>query len=263
MYLKAYLHISMRWVGILIIFFLVPKATILGQVKGRANIVVAANMKPAMDSIIAVYEAVNPGLDIHVIYGSSGKLYEQIRSGAPFDLFFSADMNFPNKLRDNKMAISEVIPFVVGRLAIWSKKFDPSKSGINCLLDAGIKKISIAQPSTAPYGTRAIECLQYYKLYERLKPSLVYGENIAQAAQFVAFGAADAGIIALSECLSPKLLKEGGKYWTIPQESHHPILQGCVLLKPAANNQVAAKFFKFISSDVSKKIFIHFGYSLP
>lgn len=233
------------------------------QNNGKISIVVAANMKPAMDSIITVYKSQNPGEDIQVTYGASGKFYEQIVNGAPFDMFYSADMNYPTKLRDNKIAISKVKLYAIGRIAIWSKKIDPNKNQMSTLLDASVKKISIANPTTAPYGAKAVESMKYYKVYDKVKANLVYGENIAQTAQFVAFGAADVGIIALSECLSPNMKKEGGKYWIIPQESHKPLEQGCVILKQAKDNTTATKFFDYISSETAKGILTYYGYSLP
>lgn len=233
------------------------------QNNGKISIVVAANMKPAMDSIISVYKSQHPREHIQVIYGASGKFYEQIVNGAPFDIFYSADMNYPIKLRDNKIAISKVKLYAIGRLAMWSKKIDPNKNQMNTLTDASIHKVSIANPATAPYGAKAVESMKYYKVYDKVKPNLVYGENIAQAVQFVAFGAADVGIIALSECLSPNTKKEGGKYWVIPQESHKPLEQGCVILKQAKDNAAATKFYDFISSQTAKAILTYYGYSLP
>lgn len=229
----------------------------------KTSIVVAANLKPAMDSIISIYKSQNPTAELQVTYGVSGKFYEQIVNGAPFDLLFSADMNYPQKLRDNKLAISSVKLYAIGQIALWSKKIDPNKNQINTLIDASIKKISIANPSTAPYGIRAVESIKYYKVYDNVKPKLVYGENIAQAAQFAAFGAADVAIIALSECLSRNMKKEGGKYWIIPGESHKPIEQGCVILKHAKGNTTATKLFDFISSKTAKDILTHYGYTFP
>ncbi|CAN5385764.1 molybdate ABC transporter substrate-binding protein [soil metagenome] len=229
--------------------------------ENKTTIVVAANLKTAMDSIITIFKINNPGEQIQVNYGSSGKFYEQISNDAPFDVFFSADMNYPNKLKENKFAISPVKLYAIGRLALWSKKIDPNTQQMNSLLDAGIKKIAIANPVTAPYGARAVEAMKFYKVYDKVKTKLVYGENIAQTSQFVAFGAADIGIIALSEALSPSMKKEGGKYYLIPDNSHAPLEQGCVLLKHGKGNAVATKFYDYISSEKAISILSYYGYS--
>lgn len=227
----------------------------------KTTIVVAANLKTAMDSIAKVYLQKNPSDKIQILYGASGKFYEQIVNGAPFDVFFSADIGFPTKLKESRFAISTVKLYAIGRLAIWSKKIDPNTQKMNSLLDPKVKKISIANPVTAPYGTKAVESMKRNKIYNSVKDNLVYGENIAQAAQFVAFGVADIGIIALSDVLSPAMKKERGKYYVIPQESHAPLEQGCVILKHGKGNATALKFYDYISSDKAKAILKYYGYS--
>lgn len=244
---------------LLLIIVLFSTTTFFAQEK--TTIVVAANLKTAMDSIAKVYRQENPKATFQILYGSSGKFYEQIVNGAPFDVFFSADMHYPNKLKNNKLVISAVKLYAVGQIAIWSKKIDPKIQKMNALLDPKVKKISIANPVTAPYGAKALESMKFYKVYNKIKPNLVYGENIAQAAQFVAFGAADIGIIALSDVLSPAMKKEHGKYYVIPQESHTPLTQGCVILKHGKGNATATKFYDYISSSKAKAILSYYGYS--
>lgn len=226
----------------------------------QANVVVAANLKTAMDSIKKIYELQNPEEKINVTYGASGKFYEQILSDAPFDVFFSADMSYPEKLKEKKLTVSPIQLYAIGKIAIWSKKVDSSTLQINSLLDVGIKKISIANPTTSPYGAKAVESMKYYKIYDKVKSKLVYGENITQTAQFIAFGAAEIGIIALSDILSPSLKIENGKYYIIPQSSYSPLKQGCVVLKHGKNNKVASKFYDFISSDKAIAILTYYGY---
>jgi len=223
--------------------------------------VVAANLKSAMDSILVIYHQHNPGEIIQVNYGSSGKLYEQIQNGAPFDVFFAANLNYPNKLKASGFGVSKVKTYAVGKLAIWSKKMDPNTAQMNSLLDASIKKIAVANPVTAPYGTKAVESLKHFKLYRKIENKLVYGDNIAQTAQFVAFGAADIGIIALSDALSPKMKKEGGKFYIIPESSYSPLEQGCVILKHGISNPLATKFYDFISTEKVIGILTYYGYS--
>ena len=232
---------------------------VFGQQK--ATVVVAANLKTAIDSILKVYKLRNPKDVIQVTYGASGKFYEQISNGAPFDLFFSADMNYPKLLKNEGLAVSAIKMYAIGRLAIWSKKLDPNKDKMNSFLDANVKKISIGNPKTAPYGAKAIESFKYYKIYDKIKTSLVFGENISQAAQFVAFGAADIGVIALSDALSPAMKKEKGKFYIIPQESHKPLEQGCVILKHGKQNAAAKRFYDYISSEKALQILTYYGYS--
>ncbi|REG90761.1 molybdate ABC transporter substrate-binding protein [Flavobacterium aquicola] len=227
----------------------------------KATVVVAANLKTAMDSILKVYKQKNPNDEIQVTYGASGKFYEQISNGAPFDLFFSADMNYPTQLKNNGFAISPIKLYAIGRLAIWSKKLDPNIEKMNLLLNPKVKKIAIGNPKTAPYGAKTIESLKHFKLYTKVKNNLVFGENIAQAAQFAAFGAADIGIIALSDALSPAMIKERGKYYVIPQKSHSRLEQGCVILKHGKGNTVAKQFYDYISSEKAIKILTYYGYS--
>lgn len=228
----------------------------------KITIVAAANLKVALDSITTVFKIQNPKIDAQVTYGSSGKLFEQISNSAPFDLFFSADMEYPNKLKQKKLTASEVKIYATGKLAIWSKKTDPNKRKINCLLDANIQKIAIANPKTAPYGQKAIESLKFYKVYDKVKSKLVFGENINQTAQFATTGATDIAIIALSLLLTPNMQKEGGKYYVIPEKIHSPLEQGCVILKRAQGNASAAKFYNFISSKKAIAILKYYGYSI-
>jgi molybdate transport system substrate-binding protein len=229
------------------------------ETKSKISIVSAANLKPAMDSIITIYQLKNPKEEILITYGASGKLYEQISNGAPFDVFFSADMNYPKKLKDNKFTLSPVKKYGIGKLVIWSKKMNLST--IKDVLEEKVKKVAIANPSNAPYGAKAIETLKYYKLYNTVKSKIVYGDNIAQTAQFAAFGAVEIGFIALSEALSPAMKKENGKYHILPQESYSSLEQGCVVLKHGKGNTSATKFYDFISSDVATKILTYYGYS--
>ncbi|WP_456312279.1 molybdate ABC transporter substrate-binding protein [Pseudomonas shirazensis] len=230
------------------------------QAQQKITIVAAANLKIALDSINTVFKIQNPAINSQVTYGASGKLFEQISNSAPFDLFFSADMDYPKKLEEKKMTASKIKMYATGKLVIWSKKTDPNKTKINSLLGKDIRKIAIGNPATAPYGEKAVESLKFYKLYNKVKNKLVFGENITQATQFITTGNADIGITALSLVLTPNMKKEGGKYYIIPQKSHTPLEQGCVLLKNAKGNANAVKFYNFISSKKAVAILKYYGY---
>ena len=219
----------------------------------------AADLKFAMDSLIKVFAADNNGAQIKVVYGSSGNFYQQITNGAPFDLFFSADLSYPQQLQQQNKTLGAVKPYATGQIVLWSRKLDPSKKGMNSLLDPSVSRIAIANPAHAPYGKRAQESLEYYKLYDKVKDKLVTGENISQTAEFVSSGAADIGIIALSLALSPTMQQQGGRYWLIPAAAHQPLQQGYVLLSHARGNANAQKFADYIGSAKARAVLKYFG----
>jgi molybdate transport system substrate-binding protein len=223
-------------------------------------IAAAADLRFAMDSLVAVFTKNNPDVSIKVVYGSSGNFFQQIGNGAPFDLFFSADVNYPRQLKEEGKAISEVHVYGTGQLVLWSKTIDPAVAKMNTLLSSSVKKIAIANPAHAPYGQRAEESLRYYQLYDQIKDKLVIGENIAQTAQYAQSGAADVGIIALSLALSPAMQQSGGKYWLIPAGAHAPLEQGFVLLPHAKGNKGAEQFAVFFSSPAAIAILQSFGF---
>lgn len=236
----------------------------LGFSKAQNRILIAAasDLKFTLDSIIHAFSKTSNG-KVDVTYGSSGKLAEQIVNGAPFDLFFSADVVYPERLKREKKTSSEIYHYATGRIVIWSKRIDPRETGMKSLLDPAAKKVAVANPLHAPYGKRAVESLEHYKMTEALKSKLVYGENISQTAQFVSTGAAEIGIIALSIALSPNMKKENGKYFLIPGDSHQPLIQGAVITLHGRENKLAATFFEFIKSDEATKILSHYGFSNP
>ncbi|MHB1106858.1 MAG: molybdate ABC transporter substrate-binding protein [Lutibacter sp.] len=242
----------------LIIAFIFTGCTIQAQ---KVSVAAASDLKFALDSIILVYQKQHASEKIQVTYGSSGKFFEQIQYDAPFDLYFSADVSYPKKLKEQGFTISEVKTYGIGRIVIWSKKINPNVEKMNSLLNPKLNKIAIANPDHAPYGEKAKESMQYYKIYDQVKSKFVYGENISQTAQFVQLGAADIGIVALSLALSPTMKKAGGNYYVIPEKSHQPLEQGYVILKHAKNNPNALKFYNFVASPTAIKILTHFGFT--
>ncbi len=231
------------------------------QAQDKVLVAAASDLKFALDSVISVYQQNNPSGKIQVTYGSSGKFFEQIQHGAPFDMYFSADKRYPQKLHEKGFATSEVRIYGIGRIVLWSKRLDPNKAKMNSLLDNRIKKIAIANPEHAPYGERAKESMIYYGSFAKVSSKLVYGENISQTAQFVQLGAADLGIVALSLALSPNMKKSGGMYYVIPEESHQPLEQGYVILEKGTNKQAVVQFYNFITSAEAIQILTHFGFS--
>ena len=222
----------------------------------------ASDLKFALDSIVVAFKQSDQRL-VQVTFGASGKLYEQISNGAPFDLYFSADINYPKLLKEKGFVSSEVYPYGVGHLVIWSKRIDPNVQGMKSLVSPSIRKIAIANPAHAPYGKRAMEALEHYHLVSSVQSKLVLGENISQTAQFVTSGAADMGIIALSLALSPTMKRMGGKYFLVPEESHQPLLQGAVITRRAGANDLAKSFFEFVKTDQAVAILTYFGFAKP
>jgi molybdate transport system substrate-binding protein len=231
--------------------------------KQQVVVAAAADLKFAMDTLVKVFATTNPGIEVNVIYGSSGNFFQQISNGAPLDLFFSADIEYPKTLKEKGLALSDVHLYGTGQLVLWSKNIDPAIDKMNTLLNDAVKRIAIANPAHAPYGQRAEEAIRHYQLYDKIKDKLVMGENIAQTAQYAQSGAADVGIIALSLALSPVLQQAGGKYWLIPAETHQPLQQGFVLLPHAKGNDGASRFMGFFTTSEAKAILKSFGFSQP
>ncbi len=220
----------------------------------------AADLRFAMDSLVVIFSRNNPDIAVKVTYGSSGNFFEQIKNGAPFDLYFSADVDYPRQLKEQNKTLGAVHVYGTGQLVLWSKTIDPAKQRMNTLLDPGVTKIAVANPAHAPYGKRAEEALHYYNLYDKVRDKLVMGENIAQTAQYAQTGVAEVGIIALSLALSPTMQGAGGKYWLIPAAAHQPLLQGFALLPHAQGNTGAEKFAALCESPAAKVTLRRFGF---
>ena len=228
----------------------------------KITIAAAADLKFAMEEIVVVFKQANPADQVETIYGSSGKFHTQIQQGAPFDLFFSADIAYPRMLEKEGLAASEPKPYAFGRLVLWSASRDAGKMAIADLADPAIKKIAIANPKHAPYGKRAEEALRSAGLWDKVESRLVMGENIAQTAQYVQSGNADVGIIALSLALNKELASKGG-YALIPDNLHQPLEQGYIITKQAAGNALARKFADFMSSPEARRVMVRYGFVLP
>jgi molybdate transport system substrate-binding protein len=228
----------------------------------KITIAAAADLKFAMDEIVSTYKKTNSADEIDVVYGSSGKFQTQIQQGAPYDLYFSADISFPRELAKNGFAASEVKPYAVGRIVLWSASLDASKMTLDSLTDPKITRIAIANPQHAPYGKRAEEALRASGLWDKVEPKLVYGENIAHTAQFVQTGNAQVGVIALSLAVNPELAGKGG-YWLIPDKLHAPLEQGFIITKQAAGNALAKRFAEYMGSKPARAVMSKYGFVLP
>lgn len=231
---------------------------------GEINIAVAANVSYAIDELKAEFGKANPDTTVQVTLGSSGKLTTQIKNGAPYGLFMSANMKYPQALYDDKIAITEPLVYAQGALAYLSVKKQDFSKGISLLKDDKIVKIAIANPKTAPYGKAAVEAMKNAKIYEQIKTKLVYAESISQTVSY-AVTAADVGIIAKSSLYSSKmaLYKENVNWTPVDPALYTPIKQGIVLLEYAKNNQEYRAFYDFILSDKAKEILRKYGYIIP
>lgn len=229
---------------------------------GKLTVAAASDLRFAMDEIVTAFQQSSPGDTVDAVYGSSGKFHTQLRQGAPYDLFFSADIGLPQELAAQGLAVSPVKPYAIGRIVLWSATRDASKLNLASLADPTITRIAIANPKHAPYGKRAEEALRAAGVWDQIEPKLVYGENIAQTAQFVQSGNAEVGIIALALALNPELAKQGG-YWLIPDSLHEPLEQGFVITQQGASNPLARRFAAFMASQPAREIMIRHGFVLP
>ncbi len=228
----------------------------------KITIAAAADLKFAMDEIVATFKKTHPDDQVETVYGSSGKFHTQIQQGAPYDLYFSADIAFPRELAKAGFAASDVKPYALGRIVLWSSTTDASKMSLISLIDPKISRIAIANPKHAPYGKRAEEALRAAGIWEKVESKLVFGENIAHAAQFVQTGNAQVGIIALALAINPELANKGG-YWLIPDNLHEPLEQGYIITKRAERNSLARRFADYMSSKSVRAVMSKYGFVLP
>ncbi|HEY9156783.1 MAG TPA: molybdate ABC transporter substrate-binding protein [Candidatus Binatus sp.] len=233
---------------------------------GAAEIKVAAasDLTFAFQDVASRFQK-QTGSKIKLTYGSSGNFFAQIQNGAPFDLFFSADVDYPKRLEAaGLIEPGTIYEYASGKLVMWApnaSKLDLSR-GLAVLLDPGIRKIAIANPQHAPYGIAAVAAMRHAGVYDKIKSKLVLGENISQTAQFVQSGNADAGILALSLALAPAM-KNAGRYVEIPATDYPPIIQAGVILKSSRNKQLANQFMKFLKQPETVALMARYGFSIP
>lgn len=224
------------------------------------NIAVASNFNGAMKAIVTEFEKSFPH-KVHVSYGSSGKFYAQIKHGAPFQLFFSADQAKPLRLEQEQLTVeASRFTYAVGALVLWSSKKDFLVDGLNRLKSGDYNKLAIANPKLAPYGVAAAEVLASLKLEKLSRSKLVQGENIAQVYQFVGTGNADLGFVALSQVLANNH-RQSGSSWAVPTDLHKPIKQDVVLLKRGEKSVAAKQLLSFIKSEQARGIIESYGYT--
>jgi molybdate transport system substrate-binding protein len=228
------------------------------------KVVAASDLNYVMREIATRFEK-ETGNKVDLITGSSGNFYAQIQNGAPFDVFFSADVEYPQKLESAGLAEKgSLFEYGVGKIVLWvpnASGLDVTK-GLAVLLDPSVKKIAIANPTHAPYGRAAVAALKSEQLYDKLSNKLVLGENISQAAQFVQSGNADAGILALSLVLVPAM-KDSGRYFAVPASDYPPIRQAAIVVSSSKNKATAHLFLDFLKKPEIVKLMDSYGFVTP
>lgn len=228
------------------------------------EVAAAADLEYAFRDVAHAFER-QTGATVRLSFESSGNLVAQIENGAPFDLFFSADSEYPKKLAsDGFVEPGAVYPYAAGKLVLWARNdshLDLNR-GVAVLLQSDVKTIAIADPAHAPYGRIAVAALKSQKLYDQIHGKLVYGENIAQAAQFAASGNADVGLLALSLALSP-VLKGQGRYFVVPASEYPRLIQSACILRSSTNKELAKRFMQFLQSPSAVKTMQSYGFTTP
>jgi molybdate transport system substrate-binding protein len=248
--------------ALLVVMASLPRARATGH---EVNVAAAADLSVALQEIASGYEK-KTGAALKLSFAASGALTQQIQNGAPFDIFFSADMDYPRQLiADGKADAASLYRYAVGQLVLWvpaNSPLDLERRGMDVLLDPSVKKISIANPQHAPYGRAAVAALKHYGLYEKVSDRLVLGENIAQAAQFVESGNAQVGLVALAHAVAPAMQGKG-TYWKIPSDAYPPLDQGAVIILHSAHGQEAKAFLGYMKTTDAASVLRHYGFSVP
>lgn len=228
------------------------------------TVAAASDLTYSIEELSAAFAKHVPGAEVKASLGASGNFVAQIKNGAPFDVFMSADMKYPGQLaQDGAADAATLTPYAVGRIVLWSfdKRFD-LKQGMRVLNDARLIRFAIANPDVAPYGRAARASLTALGFWESVQPKLVLGENIAQTAQFIQTGNAQIGIVSYATVLAPAV-KGTGSYYLIPGDGAPPIEQGAIITRHGAANPLAPRFLQFLQSPAARAILLRHGFSLP
>ena len=233
--------------------------------RARLRIAAASDLNAALGDLIPIFTA-SRNIDVSVSYGSSGTFYAQLLNRAPFDLFLSADMAYPRQLTAKGLTVSDsAFTYATGRIVLWTPAASPldvTHAGLEALTSDRVAHIAIANPDHAPYGRAAVAALTHAGIYDRVRSKLVFGENVAQAMQFVSTGAADAGIVALSLALAPAS-KDAGRWFEIPATDYPAIEQGGAILQWASDVDAARAFRAFLTSEPGRAVLKRYGFAVP
>ena len=228
----------------------------------RVRVAAAADLRFALDEAVRRFESAHD-VDVQTSYGSSGTFYAQLLNQAPFDLFLSADIDYPRQLAARGLTLPESeFTYAVGRLVVWApaaSRLDVAARGVPAAADPAVAHVAIANPEHAPYGRAAVAALESAGVYNAVRPKLVYGENVQQALQFVQSGAADVGIVALSLALAPAI-KPQGRYADVPLDAYPRIVQGGVILRWAADAAAARSLRAFLIAAEGRAVLKQYGF---
>ncbi len=227
------------------------------------TVAAAADLQFAMQDIAGRFQK-ETGKVVKLTYGSSGNFFQQIQNGAPFDMFFSANLDYPKKLEAAGLTEpGSYYQYANGKIVIWIRNESKLNlnSGMQALLDPSVKKIAVANPEHAPYGQAAVAAMQNQKIYEKVKDKFVLGENISQTASFVVSGSADVGIVALSLALSPNM-KDKGRSVEVPPDEYPAIEQACVILGSSKNKEIARQFLSFVKTAAIGDVLRSYGFDV-
>jgi molybdate transport system substrate-binding protein len=247
------------------ILLMLAALSVQAAIAQQITVAAAADLNYALKELANRFES-KTGTKVTLSFGASGNLYSQISNGAPFDLFFSADEDYPKKLVAASLADgSSLKAYALGHLVLWvpnSVGLDPATLKIDVLTQPAVKKVAIANPQHAPYGRAAMAAIDHYGLKDKLADKLVFGENVSQAAQFAQSGNAQAGLIALSLAMSPAL-QSAGKYWELPPDAYPEFKQAAVIISASKQKQAATAFLDFVLSPESAVVLKQFGLTPP
>jgi molybdate transport system substrate-binding protein len=225
------------------------------------RVAVAANAQFVMEPLRTAFEQ-QTGVVVEPIVGSSGKLTAQIQQGAPFDVFLSADVQYPDALAGAGLTLDRPVLYAYGALVLWTGPFRQKPIQLFGLRAASVRRIALANATTAPYGEAALAALRYFKLYDKVQAKLVFAESVGQVNQYVLTGAADVGFTAKSVVMSPENVTKG--HWLeLPAVSHAPIAQAAVVLARTRHPAEARQFLTFLQSPAARRILLRYGYRLP
>jgi molybdate transport system substrate-binding protein len=242
---------------------------LLGSLLGAAPvqplaIAAATDLRGTLEELAGGFQRENPSIQVRINYGASGSLAAQIQQGAPFDVFLSADLAYPEQLIQAGRAAKEgLLCYATGKLVLWVRKeASPAPGNLQSLANPALKRIALANPKVAPYGRAGEEALRRAGLYTIVEARLVFAENVAQAAQYLQTGAADAGLVSISQARQPALL-EAGWSWPVPQELYAPLQQGAVLLTGGPNTAEGKRFLDFLAGPTGQGILARHGFGRP
>lgn len=249
------------WQGLLVLASVTASSmSMAAATDNHITVAAAADLHQALDDVVAAYRHEHPDSRVEVVYGSSGNLSTQIEQGAPFELFFSADSSYPQQLVEHGKASGTPVPYALGHLVMWSASIDMKGVQVADLAQPRFGRIAIANPQHAPYGKRAEQALRAAGVWDKVQPRLVFGDNIAQTAQFAQSGNAQVGLVAESLVLGSSVK---GSFEPVPPALYDPLKQSFVITQRGANNALAQDFARYVQSAPAKAILSRYGFNLP